>query len=187
MKWAFPPLLPIVLLLLGAPASAIPAAPAAPEAHWHTFRSESGGFSIQMPASPVLGDDVRTTFVGEIRDSNYTARWNGARFRVEHHDIPRLGRMLMSDASILSRAMASVLEELGGHERSRSEFEAHGFPGRLLRFEIEEDGTRSGTAAFVLTGRRLYIVSVTCRDDVWLDDDPFDAFFASFDFWPKED
>ncbi len=138
----------------GAPATPANSVPAA-----RRFQSDAGRFEIWMPDEPAVQSSARMTVGGPVRSSEYLVERPAYEFWVEHHDIPRVGSLVMTDGALLGRAQRDFLEAVDGHERSYSEDRLGSFPAREVAFEVLGQPERVGRALLALVGRRLYLIA----------------------------
>ncbi len=172
----------LAALLLAASVLLGPLAASADSLDWRTVRSDEGRFSVSMPASPRPVSGHEETAVGSIQESGLEVEAGGLSLKVQHHDIPRLGFMLLSRDGLLSLVVSRLMEERHARVERDEPVLVHGHPGRALRYARTDQGDRLEEAYVVLVGRRLYITTAGPADDP----DARDAiarFFSSFDVW----
>jgi hypothetical protein len=176
------------LLGLLAAAAAAPAAPAgsgaaaaagpAPASDgWQLFRSQAGRFAVELPAAPVARAGSHMTLGGRIEFAVYRVESGGSELRIEHHEVPRLARVFLSDAALLGRAESDFLSDEDAAEVSARSMRVQGHPARELRYRVR-DRDVAGRARFLLAGGRLYLLAVLRAGGAA--DAGLDRFFDSF-------
>ncbi len=170
------------MLLAAAPVLSMMAATAAADQEWLHFRSERGRFAVQLPGSPEEIRDTRATLGGIVHRSEYRARRGATEFRVEHHDLPWLAQVLLSDQALLKRAKNGLVSEEHGLELSSAVVSVQGYPAREVSFRVRAEQDLAGDGLFVLVGRRLYVL-VTLGPQAERDASALDRFFGSFEVW----
>jgi len=146
------------------------------------YRSESGRFSVDLPAEPPSVRELTgSKFSITDNDVLHSVVADGAEFAIEIHDIPRIAKLLMTSRYILDRSVAGMLEDIGAREVDSAEAFFQGEPAREVAYEIP-DRAFTGRLLLVLAERRLYLVSVQHPRTI---DPPGSVapFFESFSFW----
>jgi hypothetical protein len=169
-------------LLAAASALSMLAATASAESGWLHFRSERGRFAVQLPANPEEIHGTRTTLGGIVRWSEYPARRGATEFRVEHHDLPWLAKLLLSSDGLLKRATNGLVEEEDGVELSSAALSVQDYPARKVSFRVPGDQDLAGDGLLVLVGGRLYVL-VALGPQAERDASARDGFFRSFEVW----
>jgi hypothetical protein len=149
---------------------------------WRTVRSDEGRFSVSMPATPRPVSGHEETAVGSIQESGLEAQVGGLLLKVQHHDIPRLGMLLISREGLLSLVVSRLMDERHARVQRDEAILVHGHTGRALRYARIDQGERLEEAYVVLVGRRLYITTAGPAGDPDARDS-IARFFASFDVW----
>jgi hypothetical protein len=147
-----------------------------------TYRSESGRFSVDLPAeSPSIRELTGSKFSITSNDVRHTVFAEGAEFAVEIHDIPRVAKLLLASHYVLERSVKGMLKDIGARKVDSVDLSVQGQPAREVVFEIP-DREFTGRLLLVLAGRRLYLVSVRHPRSI---DPPsaIEPFFESFSFW----
>lgn len=136
---------------------AIPlAAGAAAPAKWRSFTSPAGDFSVLMPGKPQAIETVHKSFVGAVKETNYTVTSDGATYSASYSELPGIAVSLGGSHTIFNKAKEGLLKEAGGTENSFTETSLGSSEGRELSFTLNGGGT--GKARFFLIDKRLYVV-----------------------------
>jgi hypothetical protein len=172
MRKALVMLAPFVLLAGSSAASE--------ELSWRSYRSEAGRFTVELPAAPYRDEGGTDTWAGHIDEQAWEVDAAGVRLRVEHHDIPRIGRLLVPARRILSLAASSLMRDREGRLLEEREFEHSGGPALGVRYALEKEGDRPEEARLFLIGSRLFIAYARALDDGDRRE-AIDRFFASLE------
>ena len=84
--------------------------------HWTEFRSEPGRFAVRLPAEPIAESSSRLTLAGRVYSTVYRFRRGDLELSVEHHDLPTLAHMFVSEQALLDRAETGLVGNEGGAE-----------------------------------------------------------------------
>ncbi len=121
-----------------------------------SFRSDSGGFSIQMPSSP--DEEVRTveSTVGPVEAYLFTAdQGNNGVFMVTYADYPESLFEEKSPTDLLDAARDGGVAASGGKLLAEESITLDQYPGRYLTVEFANGAGQSKVYVY-LVGRRLY-------------------------------
>lgn len=164
--------------LLGVLAFPAPAAAGEPA----PFVSPEGRFSAHFPDTPRPERSGRDTWAGRIEEGSFQTEVTGLHLRVEYHDVPRLGLLVLSREAILAMARDSLLKDVGAAGAREERVELRGHPGLALRYETPDHPGRLEEARIYLVGSRLYVAFARV-DDPEGRDEVAARFLASFDAW----
>ena len=149
---------------------------------WVEVRSAPGRFSVRMPERPDQIAHSRFTMAGPVRTVEYSVRRGETELRVEHHDLPRLAEMLISDAALLDRAASDLVADEGGVDPRVVRASVRGHPAREVSFRIGERAGLACEALLVLVGRRVYVL-VSLHPQEAADVAASERFLGSFQVW----
>lgn len=168
--------LPVTLVLVAFGSTGVPS--------WERVHSEPGRFAVDFPAAPEVRHWEQGSLVGSIASARYLLDWGALELRVEHHDIPWLASMLVSEQGMLQRAEADLVEGEGAQALAASESLQQGRTLREVHFRVLGEGVRDGRASFQLLGRRLYVQAALFPAEQ--SENPVLArFFDSFEAWER--
>lgn len=168
-----------MLVWLAAVGTAATAPPAVGvETGWPAFRSEAGRFSVRLPSAPEESASTRMTLGGRIASAEYRVEMEGSELRVEHHEVPSLARVFLSDAALLRRAERDFLADENATQVSVASSSVQGHPARSVSYRA---GDVAGRALFVLVRSRLYVLATL--QPLAAPRDTLDPFFHSFHVW----
>jgi len=172
----------MVFCLLAVPLWLAPPALHAEGVAWRPYESPSGRFRVLLPASPLPTSGVFETRAGSIRELGVEVETAGLSLKIEHHDLPRLACLFLSDERILDFAASGLLDDRHGRLESAEPALVQGHPGRTLRYSRTDLGNRLEQARLVLVGNRLYIV-LARADNASDSRAQIARFFNSFEIW----
>lgn len=150
----------------------------AAEDGWHRFRSEEGGFQVEIPGVPVVSRTVEKTFVGDVTNHLFTVQIPSEEFVVEYSDLPRLAMALAGPSTILKKAKDALLKDVRGDAltfrifRDRAELSYVG--------HHEDNPGVAGFARFFLRGNRIYVLHILLSNGRRIDPDRVNRFYGSF-------
>ncbi len=147
------------------------------------FRSETGRFSVRLPAPPHRSSSSQATLAGRIESAEYLVETGAVELRVELHDVPTVASLLLSDGALLERAENDLLADDRAEDERAVATQLQGHPAREVRYRLGGGDGREARALLVLVGRRLYIAVALHPPAV--DDASVDRFFGSFAVWGR--
>ena len=141
-----------LICILAIPLGAAAAAPA----KWRSFTSPAGDFTVLMPGKPQAIETVHKSFVGAVKETNYTITSGGVTYSASYSELPGIAVSMGGSGTIFKKAKEGLLKEAGGTENSFTETSLGNSEGRELNFTLNGGGT--GKARFFLIDKRLYVV-----------------------------
>lgn len=147
---------------------------------WELYRSEAGRFQVDLPGPPRISRTVQRTFAGSIDSVEYLVELGALELRVEHHDVPVVASLFVSERGLLERAQHDLVDGEGAQALGAGE-ELHrdGQLVREVRYRLAPDDGRDGRARFLLVERRLYVLAALHPPDR-RGDPALERFFDSF-------
>jgi len=169
------------------PAVSAAETPLIPPDAWRTFERPEAGFAVDLPGEPVHGTEQNESEAGPVEARAWTVETPLVALRVEHHDLPRLVVMVLTDRRLLGMSATRLLEDRKGTLQESEDWSLDGHPGLRLRYTRADRGDAVEEARLVLVERRLFIAfaRVTAPE---ADDRSARAavqrFFESWSVWP---
>jgi hypothetical protein len=150
-----------------------------PATHWAVFAGDDA-FRIRLPAPPEQKTNVHMTVLGPVVETDYTTTQEDSHYTVEHVQIPRLARFLVSSESLLAQAEESRLEDVGAQPLDSRELAHTGYDGRSVRYRIPGEPPTEGELRLFLVGKRLFMLDAGARNGTW-SPSLAERFFSSFE------
>lgn len=170
---------PLLLsVMLGASTIPLPALAGEPV----TFVSREGRFAALFPATPQPERSGRESWAGRIDEGSFESEIDGLHLRVEYHDVPRLGLLVLSRDRLLTMARDSLLEDVEALEPRHERLSLRGHPGFALRYATRKRPDRLEEARLFLVGARIYVAFARV-DEPGRQQEAAARFLASFDAW----
>lgn len=154
----------------------------AEEGHWRVFRSEAGGFAVEMPGEPSASQTVDKSLLGEVTAHLFTVALPSEEFTAEYSDLPHLALALGGPSTILKKAKQALLEDVGGEEVAFRLMK----DSKNARAELSYVGSQkanpgvTGFARFYLRGERLYVLHIVLSNGQRIDPERVIRFLGSF-------
>jgi hypothetical protein len=163
----------------GGPVSA--ATPATPtKTRWATFKSDDGGYSIQLPVSRLTRRRIKApTICGDMEFTEIATDATGISFSVSHAAVPSEVRKGFDDHALV--AMRAMLLGGRGYTVGENKFEPwKGYPAFQGEFP-RTDGSQTLFMRSVLAGDKLYwLIAEVPAARVQSDHQFYEHFFDSF-------
>lgn len=169
-------------LLAGLAAAAASLAAHAEDTPWKIFRSQDGGFAVEMPGEPAISEDVDHSLLGSVTTHLFTVALPSEEFTAEYSDLPHLALVLGGPTTILKKAKQALLKDVRGEEltfrlqkgrdSARAELSYVGSP--------ETNPGVAGFARFFLRGDRIFVLHVMLSDGRRIDPKRVTRFLGSF-------
>lgn len=169
-------------LLLGALLGSLSLAPAASAGGPSLFVSTEGRFAATFPERPTPDRAGRETWAGRIEAGSYEAVVGGLHLRIEFHDVPQIGLLLLSEQRILAMAKDSMLEDMEATISREETARLREHPGIAVRFETSSRPGQIEECRLYLVGSRLFVIFVR-NDHPGVGDEAAARFLASFNAW----
>lgn len=148
---------------------------------WRVFRSEEGGFRVEMPGEPSAADTVEKTFVGDVTNHLFTVQLPAEEFTVEYSDLPHLALVLGGPSTILKKAKEALLKDVRGNDLTFRLFRKKGNERAELAYVGREDNPGVfGFARFFVRGDRIYVVHFMLGGERRIDPERVTRFLGSF-------
>ncbi|HZZ79862.1 MAG TPA: hypothetical protein VFE62_15190 [Gemmataceae bacterium] len=147
-------------------------------AGWKEITAKETGFSVAMPAEPMIKKQAVKTVNGLVNVMMYIADGrNDSNFVVSYSDFPTANFKKADIDKRLDQARDGAITKAGGKKRSEEKIQLMGHPGREI--VIEKNGEIIVKMRLYLVKNRLYQVMVVGQGAIFTSRD-VGAFFDSF-------
>ncbi len=150
---------------------------------WKEFRSEAGGYSVEMPGTPKEASQNQPTPVGDIAFNSATCEGSGYGFTAAYSDFPEAVVKNARVQSLLEGARDGAVRNVNGKLENSRSLEVEGFPAMELTFSIPDKKLKA-KQRIVLVHSRLYQV-LAGQSDSSYDEAEIDRFLNSFKLLKK--
>lgn len=128
---------------------------------WQLFKSETGRFSVEMPATPVETTTHKKSFIGNITSHLFLSKNGNGEYAVAYSDLPGFAVKFASSNTVYSHAKGALLLETLGKEQQYGNTTLNGMRGKHLVYDIPDPQTgmdMRGESYLFLISNRLYVI-----------------------------
>jgi hypothetical protein len=151
---------------------------------WRPYESDAGGFSVELPAEPIVQEKKTWFPMASFISYAYRAIVGNDAFGMNHTDLPKAVTWIMPNSSILDSTRKGLLEDVNATEISYREVVFGNQPAHELIYDMPpQDGKPRlrGTATIFFREQRLYVFWAEVTPERPKAD--LERFFASVRIW----
>jgi hypothetical protein len=134
---------------------------------WVRIKSKDGKLSAEFPSEvQQVQTETETTAAGKVETTFGTYVGDGIVLSGSGSGIPGLAKMLVGESGLFNSSKKRLLAKAYGQEVSWKETKVGEFPARVLDYK-NQDGSPAytGKAAFILIGKRMYVLNAVLTKD----------------------